>query len=241
MDGLPLLWKAAVVYTLVVIALRFMGRKTIVELSGADLAIVIMLPEVAFTTIDNHGLWLTVGVIVVLALTYLAIDYLTVKTVLSKYLIAEPLILVEQGRLHYRNLSKGKLTMGELLAAVRNKGYLYLDEVEWAIMEKDGQLSVFPKAPYRPPVVQDFHFTPQDRGLPNTLVLDGRVQSESLAKAGVTAEELERINYTRVEELVLSYVDAKGDLHSWLKDGRYIQYPLGKTAQPGHLEAEPAP
>lgn len=240
---MEIIYRSALTYLFVVIALRVMGRKAIAEMSGPDLAIVLMLPEAASVAMQEHGLWHTLGVIVALGSTYLLVDYLTVKTSLSKLTIPEPLLLIDRGELHYRNVAKAKMTLGELLAALRSKGHMYLDEVQWAILEEDGKISVFPKAPYQAVQAQDLQLQVQERGVPDTLILDRRVQHATLARVGIEVAELTQ----QIEEqgigigdVALAYLDNDRQVHLWGTGGKYTTFKARGAAgangdQPGAI------
>lgn len=101
-----------------------------------------------------------------------------------KYINGTPTILMNDGKLYRKNLKKARLDLSELLLLCREQGYFDLDEVQTAIFEHNGKLSVLPKAANRPVTPADMKITAKAAHIGTEVIMDGRVMGENLARMG---------------------------------------------------------
>lgn len=102
----------------------------------------------------------------------------------------EPSIVIRRGQLYYEEMSRNMLDLDQLLSMLRQQGYFSLREIEYAILETNGALSVMPKRPYGPPTRGDLSLHGAGGMLPITLILDGRLQSDNLGRASLSEQWL---------------------------------------------------
>lgn len=123
-----------------------------------------------------------------------------------KFLEGAPTIVIRKGMIDRYMLKKSKLDINQLQNLVRQKGYFGLREVEYAILESNGSLSILPKYQYGPPNRQDLNLHSQQQELPVTLILDGELNHDNLSTAGISKktlmEELHKHGYSSIEEVV---------------------------------------
>ena len=179
--------RALILYILVVIVMRIMGKRQIGQLQPFELVIAIMISELAAVPMQNTGIPLVYGIIPILTLLILQllISYLSIKSIRFRALICgKPAILIEKGRIRESELRKEMYTLNDLLEQLRINNCPNVSDVEYAILETNGQLSVIPKSQKRPLTPEDMNIQPQAEGIVVDLIIDGRVLSNNLRIAG---------------------------------------------------------
>lgn len=101
-----------------------------------------------------------------------------------KYINGTPTIVMNSGKLYRRNLKQAKLDLSEFLLLCREQGYFDLDEIETAIFEHNGKLSILPKAKSRPATPEDLKLTPKAAHIGVEVIMDGRIMGENLSRVG---------------------------------------------------------
>lgn len=101
-----------------------------------------------------------------------------------KYINGTPTILMNDGKLYRKNLKKAKLDLSEFLLLCREQGYFDLDEIQTAIFEHNGKLSVLVKSAYRPATPNDFKIPAKAAHIGVEIIMDGRVMGENLSRSG---------------------------------------------------------
>ena len=155
-----LIFKTVVVYFLILVLIRVMGKREIGQLSPFDFVVAIMIAEMAVFPIEEENINLVQGMtpIVLLVLLEIIISYISLKSnYLRGVITGRPQILIENGEINYKNLKKTRYNINDLLMQLRLKDVFNIDEVELALLEPSGELSVVRKdiPPYGFPVVID--------------------------------------------------------------------------------------
>jgi uncharacterized membrane protein YcaP (DUF421 family) len=191
------LWKTTFFYFLLILLMRITGKREIGTLSAIDLVGFIMISEAALISIADNTIPVLVGLAPVLALGVLEllVPYLSLKDQrLRRLVVGQPSILVAHGRINQRAMAELRFSVADLLAELRSKNVANIADVEFAILETSGNLSVIPKTGARPVTVGDLaslSLTTSERvaaltpaALPCTLVVDGVVDDAELHRAG---------------------------------------------------------
>jgi uncharacterized membrane protein YcaP (DUF421 family) len=139
-----------------------------------------------------------------------------------RFFCGKPVILIDNGKILLENLRATRVTLDELTGHLREKDVLDVSQVQYAILETDGNLSVFPFPMYRPASAKEAGIHPKKQYLPVTIIEDGYVSKENLEKAGKDIRWMEKIlreHGADAEETLLLTVDAGGRV-LWLgKEG----------------------
>jgi len=167
-------------YIAVLIALRVMGKGELSEMNPFELVITLMIAEVAAFPMEDNRVPITYGIAAITGLMFIQmiVSYISVKSIKGREIISgKPTILVRKGKLDEKALRKERVGIDELLEQLRLQGYFNLKEVQYAILETDGDLSVVPA----PNLNANNEDQPEDfKHIPIMLILDGRILKENL-------------------------------------------------------------
>lgn len=163
--------------------MRLMGKREIGQLQPFELAISIMIADLASTPMADPGIPLTNGIIPILALLvmHLTISILNIKSIKARQILCgKPSILIYRGRVDEKMLKKERFTVNELEERLRGSNVVNIGDVEYAILETNGQVTVIQKPEKRNATPEDFGIKPEYEGIAYDLVLDGKVMYENL-------------------------------------------------------------
>ena len=213
-----------ILYTLVIVALRLMGKREIGQLQPFELVVILMISDLAAIPTENVGIPLLSGVIpiLVLLLTSVTLAWITLKSEKARSIICgTPSVLIERGKILEEELKKNRYNLTDLLEELRIKNIPNISDVEFAVLETNGQLSVFPKSQKRPTTPEDFHITTKYEGLPHTLIMDGKLNSLNLQQANKDLDwlkgELKKQSIDKIENVLLASLDSSGTLYMQAK------------------------
>lgn len=211
--------RALVLYIIVVVVMRVMGKRQIGQLQPFELAIAIMISELAAVPMQNTGIPLINGIIPILTLlvAQLLMSFLSIKSIRARSIICgKPRILIENGKIVESALRKELYTLNDLLEQLRISNYPSVSGVEYAILETNGQLSIIPKSQNRPLTPEDMQIKTKYEGLPIDVIIDGRVLSENLKIAGKTRrwllDELAKRQHDSPADIFYACVTSKGGI-----------------------------
>lgn len=186
--------RALILYVIVVIVMRVMGKRQVGDMQPFELSITILIAELAAVPMADTGIPITNGIVAILVLLVAEV-VLSVVTLHSEqarsFICGRPAILVAQGKLVPSTMRQARVNMSDLMEQLRTKNYPDIADVHYAILETNGSLSVIPKGNSRPPVAKELGVVVPDPMLPITLILDGDIHLANMKKAGITVEQLE--------------------------------------------------
>ena len=175
--------RSILLYIIVLVVMRLMGKREIGQLQPFELAISIMIADLASTPMADAGIPISNGIIPILALLvmHLVISILNIKSIRAREILCgKPSILIYRGRIDEKQLKKERFTVNELEERLRGNNVVNIGDVEYAILETSGQVTVILKPEKRNVTTGDLHIKPEYEGLAYDLVLDGKVMYENL-------------------------------------------------------------
>lgn len=183
--------RTIILYFLIIIALRGMGKRTIGELQPAELVVTILISELAAIPMQDSAIPIIYGIIPILTLLSceLLISYVSLKNLKIRMLLeGRPSIIINKGIIDQQEMSRLRYTIDDLTEELRLNGVASPDLVYTAIMETNGKLSVFLKSDYAPPPANAMNVKAEEAQIPVSLISDGRLITENLASAKVTEQ-----------------------------------------------------
>lgn len=211
-------FRAIILYIIVLIVMRIMGKREIGQLQPFELAISIMIADLASVPMTEIGIPITNGIIPILGLLvmHLIISLLNIKSIkFREIMCGKPAILIYRGKIDEQVLRKERFTVNELEERLRGNNIFHIGDVEYAILETSGQVTVIPKPEKRGTTPEDFNITPEYEGIPYDLVIDGVVMTENLKKIGKDItwlrKEVSKFKM-KVEDTLIVTIDGKGQI-----------------------------
>jgi hypothetical protein len=195
-----------------------MGKREIGQLQPFELAISIMIADLASIPMSDSGIPITNGIIPILGLLvmHLIISIINMKSIKGRGIICgKPSILIYRGRIDEKVLKKERFTINELEERLRGNNIVNIGDVEYAILETNGQVTVIQKPDKRNTIPADFNIQPEYEGIPYDLVIDGKIMYDNLKQIGKNYEWLRKqVNKFNIkpEEALLVTLDGKGQM-----------------------------
>lgn len=218
--------RTIILYIIVLIVMRFMGKREIGQLQPFELAISIMIADLATLPMAEPGIPITNGVIPILGLLvmHLIISVINLKSVRMREIICgKPSILIYRGRIQEENMKKERFTINELEERLRGNNVFDIGDVEYAILETSGQISVILKPDKRTTIPEDFGIEPPYEGISYDLVVDGKIMKENLEKLGKDYNWLlKQVDAFGIkpEDVLIATIDGRGNFFCQEKEGR---------------------
>ena len=190
---LTVLLRTLIVYGILIGTMRLMGKRQLGELELSELVTTLLISEIASLPIENPNVPVIVVIIPLITI-------LTLETSLSVILLkcprlknlasTRPNILIRRGELDQAEMRRVRISIDELISEVRQAGFASLADIDYAILEQNGKISVIPKRAAQPPSAEDLSLSPAENGILHVLIADGEANRYNMTLLGVTDGEL---------------------------------------------------
>lgn len=217
--------RTILLFIFVLISMRIMGPGELSQMQPFQLVIIMMMAELAAIPMENTGLPLLNGFVAILGLVFAQVlfSYISLKSEKARGLICgKPSILISKGSINEQELKRLRININDLMEQVRSKDYYNLADVEFAVLETNGDLSIIPKAGKRPVTLEDLNLETSFDGLPFSLILDGHINHGNLRKANLTLDwltfQLKEKGIHCEKEVLLCFIDANKKIYIQKKD-----------------------
>ena len=217
-------FRSIVLYIIVLIVMRLMGKREIGQLQPFELAISIMIADLATIPMAEIGIPIFNGIIPILGLLlmHLIISIINLKSLRGREIICgKPTILIYRGKIDEKALKKERFTINELQEKLRGNNIVNLGDVEYAILETSGEVTIIQKPEKRGTIPEDFNIKPDYEGIPYDLVIDGKIMNKNLKSIGKNyswlKKQVEKFGIKPEEALVVT-IDGKGQIFCQKKE-----------------------
>ena len=215
-----IIFRSALAFFVLLLLTRLMGKKHISQLTFFDYVTGISIGSIAAAISIEHYIKLVEGIVSLLIWSGLTIGagFLSLLNFSAMKLIdGEPTLVIRNGKILEKNMAKIQYNVEDLLMLLRNRGIFDPSEVEFALLEANGALSVLSKSQYRPVTPNDLKVNTNYVGMVNILVVSGKIMKENLSQIGLTEKWLmEQLRLKGVDdpkEVVLATLDTNGNLY----------------------------
>lgn len=218
--------RAIIVYLVLILVIRLLGKRQIGQMEPSEFVVAMLLADLASVPMQDGSIPLVAGVIPIVTVlgAELILSGLSMHSVkVRRVLCGKPVILIGNGKILQNNLRRTRVTLDELMGHLREKDVLDISQVQYAILETNGNLSVFPYPRHMPASAEDAGIKPQKQGLPVTIIDDGSLQRQNLALA--------RKNETWVKETLARYKSTISDTFLLTVDENDREYWVGKEKE----------
>ena len=188
--------RVLVIYPIIVFGVRLMGKRQIGELQPTELVISMLISNAATLPLEEQELPLFMGIIPVLMLISFEIllSWGTLRRRrLRALLLGSPQVIIREGEMQQGAMRALRLSLDDLMTALRGQGIFDVTEVQYAVVETNGTISAYPKPESRPATCGDLHVQGEKGDPPEVLIADGCISTQGLRAAGITPERLHGI------------------------------------------------
>ena len=176
--------RCLILYFVVILAVRMMGKRQIGELQPSELVITILISELASMPMQDTDQPILSGVLPIFTLAAIEIllSIITLKSVKTRYLFyGKPIVMVYKGKIFQYEMTRARVSIDDLTEAMRTAGVLRIEDIDYAILETNGNVSIIPKAEKQPLTTEDIKIKPSDSNdMPDIIIIDGRVISQNI-------------------------------------------------------------
>lgn len=220
------LMRTLLLFIIIVLVMRLMGKRQIGQLQPAELVVTILLSEVASQPMLEPDLPVLYSVVSLILLTgfELLLSFVSLKSAKVRSILqGNSVVIIRDGVIQYEQIKRLRYTMDDILEALRQKDVFDISEVEYAVAETNGSLSVFLKPPYRTVSNQEIRCTVKDTGVPIAVVEDGELLENSILESGLDVAALNRMLKKKgiaLENVLLVTVNKANEFVIYGKDGK---------------------
>lgn len=208
--------RTAIVYILLIVAMRIMGKRQIGELQPAELSVALLISDVASIPIQDPNVPLLRGLIpvAVLVVMEMIISVAMLKsTRIARIVTGKPIVVVQDGKLLQSALKQLRMTVDDLFESLRSQGIFDLQDVALAVVETSGNVSVFQRAGSRPPTGDEWEMVGMSTSMPLLVVSDGKLCLWALKACRLTPEWVEKTlkkQHLSLHEVLMMTADENG-------------------------------
>ena len=187
--------RTILLYLVLLGAIRFMGKRQIGQMEASEFVVAMLVADLAAIPMQDVAIPLYAGLVPILTVlgAELVLAGICLRSIrFRRLLCGKPVILIENGRILQKNLRRTRVTIDELMGHLREKDVLDVRTVQYAILETNGNLSVFPYPAEVAPSAKDLQIHPKERYLPITIVSDGALLDANLALSGRNGDWLKK-------------------------------------------------
>ena len=208
--------RTVILYIVLIFGIRLMGKRQIGQMEASEFVVTMLVANLASIPMQDGGIPLFSGLVPILTVLGMELMFsgLILRSIkFRKLLCGKPVILIDNGKIIQENLRATRVTLDELTSHLRQKDVMDLKSVQYAILETDGNLSVFPYPKDQPAPAGEAGIRVRDQLLPITVIEDGYFSRENLIKARRDKKWLDRVleeHRADISSTFLLTVDEKG-------------------------------
>ena len=180
-------------FVLLVVAMRIMGKRQIGELEVSELVTTLLLSEIASLPITNYEIPILHAVIPIFTILFIEVLMSVISTkvpALKNLVSSRPSVLINKGTIDQRELSRVRISLDELISELRQKDVSDISEVDYAILEQNGKITVILKSMFRQPNAKQLGLKPQESGIIHILISDGKINKHTLQLSPFNKQQL---------------------------------------------------
>lgn len=210
--------RTIIIYVVLLTSMRLMGKRQIGELEISDLITTLLVSEIASLPLTDSSIPISHAIIpIILLLTFEVVSSTLLMKFppIKKFISTRPTTLIDDGKLCPHQLQKVRLTADELISEMRQNGISDIDEVQYAILEQNGRISIIQKPEFRPPSSKDMNIETVNNGIYHIVIENGLTNPHGLNRAGLDRKKLGDILHSRhikQKDIYLMMINDGGDV-----------------------------
>ena len=233
--------RVMIIYIIVLFLYRLMGKRQLGQMQPFELVLTLIIADLATIPMAEVSVPVLEGIVPLftLVLIHFAITLLSkASTKFSHFVSGKPVIVINPNGIDYKALKNLNLSIDDITEAVRGAGYFKLEQVQYAIMETNGKMSVFPKSEFAPLTVGDMNLDVAKSALPINIISEGKILKNNLEIAKIdenfVLKLLKNANIKKVKDCLVLTIDKNGSVFAQPFYDKYITFnvePLGQVSE----------
>lgn len=222
---LIILIRTVILYFIVLFVIRVMGKAELSKMDPFEMIVLFMMAELAAIPIESLDIPLLNGAASIITLLFLqvSLSFLSMKShKINNILNGKPSILINRNNINEKALKSQRITVDDLMQQLRLKNFPSPADVDYAVLEANGDLSVIPKAEKAPLTPKDMNIPASSQFMPAVLVSDGQFYDQNLKALGkdesYLKKELLKAKIEDYSQIFICYFDEKGQIHVYPKN-----------------------
>lgn len=217
--------RTVILFACIIAAMRLMGKRQLGQLELSELVVAVLISDMAAHPLQDIGIPLIYGLvpIAVLLCCELLISWLSLKSIgFRRVLFGKPCFLIRDGRIDQAEMKRNRFSLDELSEQLRKQGVTDIGSLHSAILETDGTLTIILRAGEKPPTVSQLQLAVEERGVPVTLIGDGKLERLNLRMLGKDVrwlqKELASHRIRTPSDVYYMSIDEQGEIHLEAKE-----------------------
>ncbi len=226
-----LIARCFIIYTIVLCVFRLMGKRQLGELQPFEFVITLIVADLATLPMADTAIPLIHGVVplITLLLIHFGISVLIRKSILIRKIVSgKPVIIISPNGIDYENLKKLNLNLNDVQESLRNLNYYKFEDIDYAIVETNGKISVIPKVTSTPVTVEDLNIVKPDNHLIVILISNGKVIKENLLLTKLDEDfllrQIKKTGETKLKNILVFTIDNDGNIYIQPKNKKYVTF-----------------
>ncbi len=238
---LTIVFRAVIIYIVVLFLYRLMGKRQLGEMQPFELVLTLIIADLATIPMAEVSVPVLHGIIPLLTLVvlhYILAFLCKVSEKFSQFVSGKPVIVINPNGIDYKALKNLDISIDDVFEALRGSGYFKIEQVQYAIMETNGKMSVLPKSEFAPVTVGDMQLQVEKSTLPINIINEGKIVKDNLGVAKIDERVVEKIlkkaNVKKVKDVLLLTVDKAGAVYLQKYHEKYTTMnisPLGEVEE----------
>ncbi len=209
--------RAIIIYLVVLFLYRLMGKRQLGQMQPFELVLTLIIADLATIPMAEVSVPVLHGIIPLLTLVLLHFILTFLSSISNKFatfLSGKPVIVINPEGLDYKALKNLNLSVDDVFEAIRGCGFFSIEQIQYAIMETNGKMSVLPKSQFAPVTVQDMKLKIDKSVIPINIINEGKIVKDNLDVAkideNVVKDVLQKANVKKVKDVLIMTIDKNG-------------------------------
>ena len=230
---LTLLIRGVLIYAIVFLVFRLMGKRQLGQLQPFEFVITLIIADLATIPMSEINVPLLHGIVplITISLIHFLIGFLSRKSIkMRKFFNGKPIIVVSPNGVEYEALKQLNMDFDDLFEALREVNIFSLDQVQYAIIETNGQISVLPNAENAPLTATDLKLDKEETSLPIMVICDGKLLKENMQIAKIEESylnnQIKKYGAKNLKDVLIATIDKSGKFYIQAKNMKFFSTTL---------------
>ena len=238
---LTIVVRAIIIYLVVLFLYRLMGKRQLGQMQPFELVLTLIIADLATIPMAEVSVPVLHGIVPLLTLVILhfVLTFLSkISNKFASFLSGKPVIVINPDGIDYKALKNLNISVDDVFEAIRGCGYFKTEQIQYAIMETNGKMSVLPKSQYAPVTVEDMQLETEKSAIPINIINEGKIVKDNLPIADINETDvkniLERAKIKKVKDVLILTVDKNGAVYIQKFNEKYQTMqlkPLGQVQE----------